>query len=194
MHNQPGWIPYDLEVLDRAAVAREFPAVGPEVVGGLYCPLDGHVNSLRLFRALHACFKARGGAYLPGRAVTAIARTARGFRFETPRGAVRRGRWCWPPGIANARLAPMVGLAAPVRPQRGQVLVTEQTAPFLRHPVVTVRQTDEGGVMVGDSAEEAGFDERIGLGVLGGWRTARCGCSRASRRSTWSAAGRRCAS
>jgi hypothetical protein len=27
------------EVLDRAALAREFPDIGPEVVGGLYCPL-----------------------------------------------------------------------------------------------------------------------------------------------------------
>ena len=45
MHNQPGWIPYAWEVLDRAALARELPDIGPEVVGGLYCPLDGHVAS-----------------------------------------------------------------------------------------------------------------------------------------------------
>ena len=32
---------------------------------------------------------------------------------------------------------------------------------------VTLRQTDEGSVMIGDSADEAGLDERIGLGVLG---------------------------
>lgn len=167
MHNQPGWIPYDWEILDRAALAREFPGIGPEVVGGLYCPLDGHVNSLRLFRALHAAFKARGGAYLPERPVTAIVPlSAGGFRIETPRGAVEAGKVVLAAGIANARLAPMVGLAAPVRPQRGQVLVTEKTAPFLRHPTVTVRQTDEGGVMVGDSAEEVGPDERTGLGRL----------------------------
>ena len=28
MHNQPGWIPYEFDVLDRAAVQREFPASG----------------------------------------------------------------------------------------------------------------------------------------------------------------------
>jgi hydrogen cyanide synthase HcnC len=155
-------------VLDRAALARELPDIGPEVVGGLYCPLDGHVNSLRLFRSLHAAVKARGGAYLPERPVTSIAPLSAGggFRIETPKGAVEAGKVVLAAGIANARLAPMVGLEAPVRPQRGQVLVTEKTAPFLRHPIVTVRQTDEGGVMIGDSAEEAGPDERIGLGVL----------------------------
>lgn len=167
MHNQPGWVPYDFEVLDRAAVLRAFPDVGPDVVGAVYCPLDGHVNSLRLFRALHESFRERGGLYLPGRPVSAIARDGAGFRIDTPEGPVLAGQVVLAAGIANARLAPMVGLAAPVRPQRGQVLVTERCAPFLSHPMVTLRQTDEGSVMIGDSAEEAGLDARIGLGVLG---------------------------
>jgi glycine/D-amino acid oxidase-like deaminating enzyme len=167
MHNQPGWIPYDWEILDRTAIAREFPDIGPEVVGGLYCPLDGHVNSLRLFRGLHAAFKARRGTYLPERPVTAIMPLSTGgFRLETPQGVIEAGKVVLAAGIANAHLAPMVGLSAPVRPQRGQILVTEKTAPFLHHPIVTLRQTDEGGVMIGDSMEEVGPDERIGLGVL----------------------------
>jgi hydrogen cyanide synthase HcnC len=167
MHNQPGWIPYKFEVLDRAAVQRVFPQVGPDVAGGVYCPLDGPVNSLRLFRALHESFRARGGRYLPGRPVSAIARDGAGFRIATAEGPVRAARVVLAAGIANARLAPMVGLTAPVRPQRGQVLVTERCAPFLSHPLVSLRQTDEGSVMIGDSAEEAGPDDRIGLGVLG---------------------------
>jgi glycine/D-amino acid oxidase-like deaminating enzyme len=60
----------------------------------------------------------------------------------------------------------MVGLEAKVRPQRGQILVTERLQPFLRHPVVTVRQTDEGSVMLGDSQEEAGFDDSLRTDVL----------------------------
>lgn len=167
MHNQPGWIPYDWEVLDRPALAKVFPDIGPDVVGGLYTPIDGHVNSLRLFRALHRAFALRGGSYRPEHAVTAITPlSAGGFRIETTRGAIEAARVVLAAGIANARLAPMVGLEAPVRPQRGQILVTEKTAPFLSHPLVTVRQTDEGGIMMGDSAEEAGFEARIGLGVL----------------------------
>ena len=51
------------------------------------------------------------------------------------------------------RVGAMVGLDVPVRPQRGQLLVTEKTAPFLRYPVSTVRQTDEGGVMLGFQSE-----------------------------------------
>jgi hydrogen cyanide synthase HcnC len=55
----------------------------------------------------------------------------------------------------------MVGLEAPMKPSRGQIIVTEKAAPFLRYPVVTVRQTDEGGVMIGDSEEADGSSLRI---------------------------------
>jgi glycine/D-amino acid oxidase-like deaminating enzyme len=60
----------------------------------------------------------------------------------------------------------MVGLDVPVRPQRGQIVVTERARPFLSYPVVTLRQTDEGSVMIGDSVEEAGWDDTVGLGVV----------------------------
>jgi glycine/D-amino acid oxidase-like deaminating enzyme len=167
MHNQPGWVPYEWEMLDRPALAKVFPDIGPEVVGGLYTPLDGHVNSLRLFRALHRSFAIRGGSYRPEHAVADIRPlSAGGFAIDTQQGRIEAQKVVLAAGIGNARLAPMVGLHAPVRPQRGQILVTEKTAPFLAHPLVTVRQTDEGGIMMGDSAEEAGLAARIGLGVL----------------------------
>jgi glycine/D-amino acid oxidase-like deaminating enzyme len=154
-------------VHDNARIARAMPALGPEVVGGIFCPLDGHVNSLRLFRALHAAATARGAAYLPDHPVRDIAPLpGGGFRVATAQGPVEAARVVLAAGLGNAALAPMVGLAAPVRPQRGQVMVTEKTAPFLHHPMATLRQTDEGGVMIGDSKEEAPADEAVGPGVL----------------------------
>ena len=167
MHNQPGWEPVPWEVHDHARIARAMPALGPEVVGGIFCPLDGHVNSLRLFRALHAAAMARGAAYLPDHPVRDIkALPGGGFRVATAHGAIEAARIVLAAGLGNAALAQMVGLAAPVRPQRGQVMVTEKTAPFLHHPMGTLRQTDEGGVMIGDSKEEAPQDEAVGPGVL----------------------------
>lgn len=167
MHNQPGWEPVPWEVHDNARIARAMPALGKDVVGGIFCPLDGHVNSLRLFRALHASATARGAAYLPDHPVQAIiAQPGGGFRIATAQGTIEAARIVLAAGLGNAALAPMVGLAAPVRPQRGQVMVTEKIAPFLHHPMATLRQTDEGGVMIGDSKEEAPQDEAVGPGVL----------------------------
>jgi len=167
MHNQPGWEPVPWEVQGHARIARAMPALGPEVVGGIFCPLDGHVNSLRLFRALQASATARGATYLPDHPVQSIAALpGGGFRIETAQRALEAARVVLAAGLGNATLAPMVGLDAPVRAQRGQVMVTEKTAPFLTHPMATLRQTDEGGVMIGDSKEEAPADESVGPGVL----------------------------
>ena len=156
-HNQATGSSYATTLMERAEVQRYLPDIGPEVVGGSFCPLDGHVNSLKLFRALHTALHRQGARYLPGHPVTAIERSGGLFRITTLKGALGAGKVVLAAGNANMHLAPMVGLTAPMRPERGQILVTERVRPFLKHPVVTVRQTDEGTVMIGDSKEE-GFD------------------------------------
>jgi glycine/D-amino acid oxidase-like deaminating enzyme len=166
LHNQPRMVQYPYEILERGEVARRLPLAGPEVVGASYCPLDGHCNSLRLLRALHAGMRQKGVAYLANHVVEEIEHRGGEFRLATKCGEVRAGRIVLAAGIGNARLAPMVGLNAPVRPQRGQIIVTERVLPFLDHPMATIRQTDEGGVLIGDSQEEAGFDDSVGLGVI----------------------------
>ena len=165
LHNQPGIVDYRTEILDHAQVARMLPDIGPEVVGASYCPLDGHVNSLRLFRTLHTAINARGVTYLPGYRVEAITRDAGEFRLATAKGEVRAAKVALAAGNANMRLAPMVGLEAPMRPERGQIVVTERLRPFLNYPVVTLRQTDEGTVMIGDSKEESTDPTGLTIGV-----------------------------
>jgi len=165
LHNQPGIVDYKTEILDRDQVRKMLPDIGPEVVGGSFCPLDGHVNSLRLFRTLHAALNARGVTYLPSHRVETITREAGEFRLATPHGEIRAAKVALAAGNANMRLAPMVGLEAPMKPERGQIVVTERLRPFLNHPVVTLRQTDEGTVMIGDSKEESVDPSGLTIGV-----------------------------
>jgi glycine/D-amino acid oxidase-like deaminating enzyme len=165
LHNQPGMIEYKTEILDHSQVAKMLPDIGPEVVGASYCPLDGHVNSLRLFRTLHTAINERGVAYLPSHRVENITQEGGVFRLATTQGEVRAGRVALAAGNANMRLAPMVGLEAPMKPERGQIVVTERLRPFLNYPVVTLRQTDEGTVMIGDSKEESTDPTGLTLGV-----------------------------
>jgi glycine/D-amino acid oxidase-like deaminating enzyme len=165
LHNQPDMVRYPYEILERGALEKLLPRIGPEVAGAGYCPLDGHCNSLRLLRALHTDFRRLGVAYRPNHEVSAISRHGGLFRIASSGGEIVAGRIVLAAGVANATLAPMVGLKAPVRPQRGQIIVTEKLRPFLDYPLSGVRQTDEGGVLIGDSSEEAGFDDTVGLGV-----------------------------
>jgi glycine/D-amino acid oxidase-like deaminating enzyme len=166
LHNQPEMTPYPYAVLDHAETRKLLPDIGPQVAGSIYCPLDGHVNSLKLFRALHAALAARGVLYRPNRQVAAIASRGGAFVLSGPWGEITAGKVVLAAGNGNARLGPLVGLEAPVRPQRGQVIVTEKAKPFLPYPLVTVRQTDEGGVMIGDSLEETGFESVVTTPVV----------------------------
>jgi glycine/D-amino acid oxidase-like deaminating enzyme len=157
----------NVETLDHRQMKELLPGLGPDVVGGTFCRHDGHLNALRLFSALHEACLRRGMVYRPNATVDALAPMADGFRIATPSGEVRARKVVLAAGLGNAKLAPLVGLSAPVRPQRGQVMVTEKLAPFLRYPLATIRQTDEGGVMLGDSKEEVGFDTGNAHQVLG---------------------------
>ncbi|WP_211596291.1 NAD(P)/FAD-dependent oxidoreductase [Paracoccus aestuariivivens] len=141
------------EVLDAVATRVRLPHVGPDVVGSIYSRADGHVNALRLFRALHVAMTARGVEYRAHHAVSDIAAVSNGFRLSGNWGSVLARRVVLAAGLDNQRLAPMLGLHAPMKRSKGQILVTEKCRPFFDHVSATIRQTDEGGVMIGDSEE-----------------------------------------
>ncbi|HYS68380.1 MAG TPA: FAD-dependent oxidoreductase [Paraburkholderia sp.] len=147
------------EVLDNAALRRRVPAASPELAGALYSRNDGHASPLLTLRALHEAFQLRGGVYLPRHEVSEVRPLAGRFEVVTPGGTFEAGRVVLAAGLGNARLGPMVGLHAPISPLRGQIMVTEKLAPFLDYPTLVVRQTREGTVMLGDSAENTGLDD-----------------------------------
>ncbi len=162
---QPGLERYAFEVLDRAALAARVPGIGPTVVGATYCALDGHCNPLRLLRALHAGFERRGGDYLPLHRAERIGRESGRFVIDAAGARIGAAQVVLAAGLGNAALAPQVGLHAPVRPQRGQIIALERVRPFLSYPMSTLRQTNEGTVLIGDSQEEAGFDDALATAV-----------------------------
>jgi len=149
---------FEYEMLDRAAVAELLPGIGPAVSGASFTRYDGHVNSLALLHALHKGFVAGGGTYLPNRTVGYAGVAPHEFVIGSGEDRVAAPRIVLAAGLGNAELAPLFGLSAPVRPQRGQILVTERAGRVLAMPTTTVRQTLEGGIMIGDSQEDVGFD------------------------------------
>jgi hydrogen cyanide synthase HcnC len=164
---QPGMPRFDHEVLDGAGVRRVLPEAGPGVAGATFSRMDGHCDSLRLLRALHSGFRLQGGTYLADRRVESISCGATGFRLATKAGEIRAGIVVLAAGLDNARLGPMVGIEMPVRASRGQILVTEKVERFLDYPVSTLRQTQEGSVLIGDSQEDAAIDTRTSDDILG---------------------------
>lgn len=150
--------PYDFRLVAGAELRDMLPGIGPKVLGATYTPYDGHVNSLKLLHALHRGFVAAGGRYVPNARVTGTRAAPADFRIETEAGSFAAPRIVLAAGLGNRELAPLFGLEAPVRPNKGQVLVTERTRRVLAYPTGCVRQTGEGSLMLGDSKEDAGFD------------------------------------
>jgi glycine/D-amino acid oxidase-like deaminating enzyme len=164
MHNESGDI--GTRMLDRAEVRAMVPGLGDRVVGGSFCPIDGHASPLYLLRALHQDAQANGVAYRAGRKVDRIDAAPNDFtvhsgaeRFSAPRVVVAAG-------LGSKDLAPMVGLSMPVVPLQGQIIITERLPRFLEYATHVARQTEEGTVMLGDSQEDVGFDISTKVSVL----------------------------
>ncbi len=157
---------YPFEVLDGDSVRRLIPQTGPAVVGAVMCPLDGHVSPLKLLHALVKAFEGVGGRLRADSKIHAIKHRAGGFEVSTANGLYTAAKIVLTAGLGNRVLAPMVGLKAPVQPNRGQILVTERLQSFLRHPTLHVRQTGEGVIQIGDSKEDVGLNDGTTLAEL----------------------------
>ena len=157
---------YSFEVLGHNALQREEPRIGPKVIAAILHHEDGHVNPLRLLRVLAARVRRLGAEVRSGVKVVKVEARDGGFRMTLESGEeTAAGRVVLAAGLGAAALGPQLGFAAPVRPQRGQVLITERLAPLINRPSATIRQVDEGGVQIGDSHEEVGFDDGETLAV-----------------------------
>jgi glycine/D-amino acid oxidase-like deaminating enzyme len=160
LHNQLGGAEADWQMLDRAELAKLLPKIrfGADVIGASFGHRDGHANPLRLLAALHASLLRLGGDLRRGGAVRRIAAHCEGFTVTFGEENASAPRLVIAAGLGSQVLAQQVGLEIPLRPQRGQVLVTERLEPFLPLPSSGLRQTREGTVMIGATHEETGFD------------------------------------
>ena len=161
LRTQSGNAGYDCEFIDPQQVRELLPGVqlGEEVLGATYSEHDGHTNPLLLMRAMHAAFSGAGGALLREHRVLNIEPLHNAFRVHTTQGVFEAAKVVLAAGHGVNALAPMVGLDVQVRPQRGQILVTERLGPLLSRAMSRVRQTGEGSIMLGESQEDVGYDD-----------------------------------
>lgn len=151
-----------VRMLDRQELRALMPGcpLGPEVVGASYDPNDGHVDPLATLRGLQAGLRAAGGAHRPGAAVLGIEPAGGAYRIRrADGGTVLARRVVVAAGVATTPLAAMIGLDVPVRPVRGQNIVTERLAPMLPLPASAIRQTGDGTIQIGVTNEDDGLLE-----------------------------------
>lgn len=159
---------YPYEILDQAQLRKEEPQIGPKITGAILHHQDGHANPLKLLRALAADTRRLGGEVLTGKTVTSVIRNGQ-FRVTCEDGTVvEAAKTVMTAGLGAAGIGPQMGFRAPVRPQRGQVLITEKLPKIINRPSLVARQVDEGGIQIGATNEEVGFDDSVTLDGIAG--------------------------
>ena len=183
-------------VLDRRALARREPALGPHVHGGVAFERDARVDPRALFRALHiAAAKSgvefRSGAYV--RRVVTEAGRATGVALDD--GSVVRAEDVIVAAGSWTTLVDGLGLApGAVVPARGQIVELETPEPVLTSVVLGPRAylvpRDDGRLLVGSTMEFVGYRREVTAGAVRDLLAAAIelvpALAQASLRQTWS--------
>jgi sarcosine oxidase subunit beta len=172
----------DVALLD-AKQARELePSLSEGILGCSYSPLDGQVNPIALALAFLRKAKENGAKIFPHTGVNGFGlESDRMVCVRTTEGTVKTKRVVNAAGVHAPEIGRMVGVEIPIRPRRGQIVVTEAYAPLLQRGLlsakyiaakynpalaetgdlgISIEQTKSGGFLLGSTREFVGFDRR----------------------------------
>jgi glycine/D-amino acid oxidase-like deaminating enzyme len=143
-----------VRMLDRAALERLAPYLGPAVIGAEFCADEGKLNPLLANAAVTARATALGARI---RSATArhLERDGAGFAVRAGGFVARGRRVVLAAGSRSGALAAMLGGCIPTRPEPLHVNITEATVPLIAHLVqhadrpITMKQLGAGQVVVG---------------------------------------------
>src|SRR5580700_3507998 len=154
------------EMLDRSSLLSAEPWLGPHVAGGLIVSGEGRVDNRRLGRALVSACQTRGVLIDRSSAlrVECDERRVLGLRTDlgfTTAGAIVNACGAW----ASQLNGVPPSCVPPIEPIKGEMLALAAPVGFVRRatwvPGAYLVPRDDGRLLVGATAEPAGFDERV---------------------------------
>lgn len=172
----------DVTLLDRDQTLEIEPTLSPHIIGATYSPLEGQVNPFLLTRAFLNAAEKMGVKVFTGSEVKGIGVSKRCVSaVNTTRGRIETSLIVNAAGAHAGVVGRMVNLEIPVKPRRGQILVTESVPPLINccllsakyiaakfNPALAasggmgfaVEQSANGNVLIGSTREFVGFDRR----------------------------------
>jgi glycine/D-amino acid oxidase-like deaminating enzyme len=144
-----------VEMLDRAALERVAPWIGPAAIGAEFCAIEGKMNTLLANSAIERAVRSAGALLVKRTPVISARREGAGFTVETTRGRLRCGQLLLAAGGETGRLAAMFGLRVPVESEPLHMNITEPVAVRIKHLVqhadrqLTLKQARSGHVVIG---------------------------------------------
>src|ERR1700733_419589 len=162
------------------------PELAADLAGGVLYPQDMQVQPMLAAAHLIAAARRHGARVQLGAPVTGLLRAGeRVSGVRTSRGPIAAGAVVNAAGVWGGQIASLAGVALPVLPRRGFILVTEPLGPLIRHKVYAasyvadvqdssegletspvIEGTAGGTVLIGSSRERVGFDARLSMTAL----------------------------
>ena len=159
----------DCTFMDGDEARRMEPLLGPQVHAAFYNPSNFHVNPFRLCSNYLAAALRRGARVEYGVRVQDVkVKNGRIDRVVTDQGDYQADWVVVAAGAHTPEIFSAIGMALPLVPARGQVILTEacpqmtaRSISFLNH--VYMKQTASGNFYLGSHTEFVGFENRITL-------------------------------
>lgn len=153
-----------VETLSGSAVRERFPFLAPELTQAALVQEMAQVRNPRHLSALKVGCEHRGVMLLPGHPVIGVRREGdRVLAVQTPLGDFSADEFVFAGGAWSTSLLSRAGIAFPVEPVRGQIVLLNQS-PLQFHTIVEqgkryVVPRPDGNVLIGSTEERVGFQK-----------------------------------
>ncbi|MER5456223.1 FAD-dependent oxidoreductase [Micromonospora sp. NPDC002389] len=172
--------------VDRDRLREHEPHLSDDLTGGYRYPQDMQVQPMLAAAHLLRLARRDGATVLPHEPVTGLLRDGpRVVGVRTPRRDIPAAAVLNAAGTWAGEVAALAGVALPIAPRRGYILVTEPLPALIRHKVyladyvadvasdsaalrtsTVVEGTRAGTVLIGASRERVGFDRSVSVPAL----------------------------
>lgn len=183
-------------LLDGKQTRELEPSLSEQIVGAAFSTVDGQVNPIRLNLAFTLGARQNGARVSAGEEVVGI--EVEGGRVRsvvTSKGVYSSDTVVVAAGVGAPEIGKTIGLNIPIKPRRGQILVSEAVDPFVGRNLVTanyiaakfdpaiarqgnqgvsIDQTAKGNFLLGSTREFVGYDRRTTWEAMA--RIAHCAC------------------
>ena len=171
----------DISLLSTEQAREKEPALSKNIIGATFSPLDSQANPILLTLGFLRAAQKAGATVFSNTPVREIELTqGRVAAVHTDKGRIETRIIINAAGTFAADIGAMVNLTIPIKPRRGQILVTESTAPILKRCILSamyiavkfnpeiaeaggvgfaVEQTANGNILIGSTREFVGFDK-----------------------------------
>jgi glycine/D-amino acid oxidase-like deaminating enzyme len=183
-------IDLDVQLLDKIQTHEKEPLLSTSIIGSTFSPLDAQVNPINLTLGFAMAARKNHAKIMTGTKVHDILmKNNKVTGVATNKGNIKADLVVNAAGSMAGLISQMVGIDMPIKPRRGQIVVTQAGKPILNHCLISAKyiaakydpalagksgqgismeQTDNGNLLLGSTREFSGFNKENTLSGIRG--------------------------